>query len=519
MSIRRILAFAVSIMLAVAGLGGVLVASNVANAADNNGKIHVHKFQGAPDTSLKNDGTLQTTTGKTPLQGINFDIYKVNGLDLSKNDDVKTASKIGTMKLTAQNITSLKITVDTKDYTLTKVGNSKTTDAQGSADFENLSTNTLYVINEDLASSTPVGVTKANITPSAPFAVALPMTVPDGQNGTKTTNEVHVYPKNAVNTFKKTVQDNNKKIGEDVTYTLTTTPVFTDTNGDGVINSEDVGGYFAFKDTLPANVTYKSVAVTIKGEEATNPADYQVKQEGANNKDVIIEFTKTGIDKIVQKKGEVKAVITATLGESQSGETSNQAEFFPNKYTHDQGEGVKSDKAISKYGDIVVHKKSDAGANLENAEFKIYRATGTTCANMENTELETGKTNAKGLLKFSNLQLSNWKDGQTIGDNQVKPYCVKETKAPAGYQLLPEVHEVKLTKTGKVDIANAEWSTLTNGANAKVKLGENGVEITNYKNSQLPLTGAAGITILTIAGLIALAGGIFISVGRRKNAK
>lgn len=125
------------------------------------------------------------------------------------------------------------------------------------------------------------------------------------------------------------------------------------------------------------------------------------------------------------------------------------------------------------------------------------------------------------MLKFSNLQLSNWKDGKAVTDNQVKPYCVKETKAPNGYQLLPEVSMIKLTKEGKVDITNnATWATLTatNGG-AKVVANQNGIEIINYKNSQLPLTGAAGITILTIAGLIALAGGIFISVGRRKNAK
>ena len=489
-----------------------------ANAADNNGKIHVHKFQGAPDANLKNDGTEQTTTGKTPLEGIQFDIYKVKGLDLSKNADVKVASEIGTMKLTAQNITSSKIQVTGgKEYTLEKIGNGGKTNNQGVVDFESLSTNTLYVINEDLANSTPVGVEKANITPSAPFAVALPMTVPDGANGTKTTNEVHVYPKNAVNTFKKTVQDKNKKIGEDVTYTLTTTPVFTDTNNDGKIDSQDIGGYFAFKDTLPANVTYKDVAVTINGQKATLTDDYTAKNTSGT---VLIEFTNAGINKIVAGKGEVKAVITATLGESQTGLTSNQAEFFPNKYSHDQGKGVKSNTVVSKYGDIVVHKKSNDGKDLKKGEFKIYRATTTNCSAMETTELATETTNDKGLLKFSNLQLSNWNEGKNVENNQVKPYCVKETKAPAGYQLLPEVHEVKLTKEGKVDITNTDWATLTaNGANAKVKVGENGIEIINYKNSQLPLTGAAGITILTIAGLIALAGGIFISVGRRKNVK
>lgn len=220
MSIRRILAFAVSIMLAVAGLGGVLVASNVANAADN-GKIHVHKFQGAPDANLKNDGTEQTIgNGNKPLEGIKFDIYKVKDLDLTKNDDRKVASEIGTMKLTAKMITDMKIHANNKDYALEKVNTAdKKTDSTGLATFDNLSLNVLYVINEDLANSTPKGVEKVNITPSAPFVVGLPMSVPDGQNGTKTTNEVHVYPKNAVNTFKKTVQDADKNIGEDVSYT------------------------------------------------------------------------------------------------------------------------------------------------------------------------------------------------------------------------------------------------------------------------------------------------------------
>lgn len=518
--LRRFVVFVSGFAALLGGLCGVLCVSPA--VADETGSIHVHKYKGAPDASLKHDGTEQSVSGRDPLEGIDFDVYEVKGLDLKKNDDVKVASQIGQMKLTAAQVAGGKITVGGTDYVLEKKSSAKT-GADGKADFAPLTGYRVYVVNENLTASAPVGVDKSQITPSAPFTVNLPFTVKDGDNAGKTKQvfDVHVYPKNAVNTFTKAVEDAGLGVGGEFKYTLSATPVITDTDGDGKVDAADLGGWFSFKDRLPENVSYKSAEVSVKGVKAQADADYTVDTATAGT--VEIKFTPAGIAKVAAG-GEVKAVVTAVFARTaENGLTENEAEFFPNKYTHDQGRGVKSNKVVTKHGDIVVHKTGAAGADLAGAEFEIHRATGSDCAAGYGERIgEVQTSDAKGLVKFSGLQLSDWADGKSVEAGQVKPYCVKEVKAPSGYQLLPEPVAVKLTKEGMVEVTpgTTDWAGLTSGGqNAKVAVGKNGVTVENYRNSALPLTGAAGITLLSLAGLIVLSAGVYAAGGFRRKEK
>ena len=112
--LRRFVVFVSGFAALLGGLCGVLCVSPA--VADETGSIHVHKYKGAPDASLKHDGTEQSVSGRDPLEGIDFDVYEVTGLDLKKNGDVKVASQIGQMKLTAAQVAGGKITVGGTDY-------------------------------------------------------------------------------------------------------------------------------------------------------------------------------------------------------------------------------------------------------------------------------------------------------------------------------------------------------------------------------------------------------------------
>lgn len=81
-----------------------------------------------------------------------------------------------------------------------------------------------------------------------------------------------------------------------------------------------------------------------------------------------------------------------------------------------------------------------------------------------------------------------------------------ETKAPAGYQLLPKAIKFSLTKAGTVtDLTTA------------VENDGSFVQITNYKNPGLPLTGAQGILLVSVLGLILVSAGVVLTVKRRKD--
>lgn len=110
-------------------------------------------------------------------------------------------------------------------------------------------------------------------------------------------------------------------------------------------------------------------------------------------------------------------------------------------------------------------------------------------------------------MKISDLQLTNFIDGKEVETDKQVPYCLVEKQAPKGYQLLPKAIPFKLTKEGTVkDMADA---ITANAGNATT--------ITNYKNPGLPLTGAQGILLVSVLGLILVSAGVVLTVKRRKD--
>lgn len=212
---------------------------------------------GATDSTLKHDGTkieASKLTGKKALAGINFNLYRVQGVDISTNEGLAIATKLAEKpNITAQVIKDGKISLGGKDYAIDKANKlTQTTNDQGEAVFANTPRG-LYIVEEDLAESTAANiktsdgvVKKEKITPIAPFALTLPMTNPDGKAWN---SDVHVYPKNQSNELDKKVQDmgvTTEKPGsttgmDEFKYVLTTTSTGADVNGDGKMDRKDLG--------------------------------------------------------------------------------------------------------------------------------------------------------------------------------------------------------------------------------------------------------------------------------------
>lgn len=521
MSLRkRLFGLATALAVGLLGLAGAGTASAV--AAEWNA-LTVHKYLGAT-SSLPHDGTALTQdqlaklTSQKPLQGVKFKLYQVEGVDVDTNEEVAVASKIGNMTLPGD-VVDKGIELDGKKYTLKAANPAEMTTGQnGEAVFTVTNVglpNGVYVVVEDLAGSGDLktadgtAVDKAKVTPAAPFAVSVPMTKPDGETLNK---DVHVYPKNQVNDLTKTVKDAGKNVGDDVVYTISTTSTGADTNGDGKMDKDDLGGVYEIVDTLDPNLTYKSVTVKVADQVVTADENgYEVTpvKEGNPAQDkVTVSFKGTTLDTIAAG-AKVELELTANVKQnSADGVIPNQAKLYPNDWAKKNDKPVDSPKVETKFGDIVIKKVNKDGGVLAGAEFDVYLddSADKDCSSYGDKIKTSEATGANGLVSIKGLHLTNFVDGKEVLEADQHPYCLVETKAPSGYQLLPKPIKFSLTKAGMV----ADLTAAAEGDGSLVK-------ITNYKNPGLPLTGAQGILLVSVLGLILVSAGVVLTVKRRKD--
>ncbi|OKL49400.1 hypothetical protein BSR29_00020 [Boudabousia liubingyangii] len=181
------------------------------------------------------------------------------------------------------------------------------------------------------------------------------------------------------------------------------------------------------------------------------------------------------------------------------------------------GGSTPGNEVKSYYGKVVINKKgSDNVAKLNGAEFELYQcnpANGYELGEkisvngkekwISGTDGAEGQITISGLLVNdfrNNSEFVNGKDGATWAEQTA--YCLKETKAPEGYELLPETIHFQVKKADAT-------------AKGKVEL-----DVTNVKKNggfNLPVTGGAGIATLVTAGVLLLAGsGAYVLAASRK---
>ncbi|UKA58949.1 SpaH/EbpB family LPXTG-anchored major pilin [Arthrobacter sp. FW306-2-2C-D06B] len=444
------------------------------------GSLTIHKYEKpATPTGLPHDGMALTAAqleGMTPMAGVTFTVQKVNNIDLTTNAGWAAAAALTPAQAAAQAATP---------------GSTATTDASGTATLGNLPLG-LYLVTE---TGYPAGVT-----PSAPFLVTLPMTDPAGGNGW--IYDVNVYPKNAVTTATKTVNDASVvKLGDNVQWTITS----------DIPNVNPIDGY-RIVDKLDSKLSYANSAVALSNNAAlVLDTDYTVVFDTASNT-LMIDFTASG-RAILAANPTAKVLVTVNSTVSTVGEIANTALVYPNAasfaITPGQPGGPVLTPPVSttKWGDIVLHKKdSQSSAALSGAVFSVYPSRADALAGTKAISVggvSSWTTDASGNLVISGLRYSNWANGKPVGPGQpgYQSYWLVETKAPAGYELLAQPVETAVTSNDPSAV------TVTIG-NIKQNTG-----------FQLPLTGA-GTWPLTAGGILVLAGaGLFMATGRRKPAE
>lgn len=405
--------------------------------------------------------------------------------------------------------------------------NTEVTDGSGTASFEGLDLNALYVFAETDATNAVLasdGKTKVNVTKvSVPFLVSLPFT---GNDGT-TVKELKVYPKNSTGTEsidKKIIEGNQKKettvanIGDTINYEVEYSIPVTE---QGLVK-------LVVEDTMSKGLTFdensSNIIVKNKGE-IVNSANYDVNStKGEDDRTTItITFTEAYC-KTLEKNTTQNFTITykATLNDKAVlGKDGNTNEVFV-KYTNYGDSEKATDKiptTVFTYGINLLKKGEGTTAGLKDVKFELtdganeikvlksgdayYPSNGTGASSTVTTD-DKGKIYIRGL-----------KPGT---------YYLKEKKTNAGYVLLKDPVVIVI----KDDKATGD-ATATVGSNKPVTMqadqnntgsikAEVPLTVVNSKGFDLPATGGRGIALFTIAGIaiVAAAGSLLFMRKRSK---
>lgn len=539
---------------------------------DNGTSITIHKYQ-SPATDTRSDGSNQSNLvkDKKPVKGVEFKVCKVTlkeGKDAdAKKIDLSTAEGWKKIKdiqeldpsSATKNAASFLKGDNAKFVTVDTDCKKQTTGEDGSTKFDNLAESLYYVEESDTKGAQikdaqgawkPVTVTgKVD-----PFFITTPLPHKTA-NTWEWLYDVNVYPKN------DTSDDVARKTPK------TPTKLYTD-DGDAIIPWDismpltppsDNKAYkkIGFVDSLPEGLTYDSLAevkLVKKGKATgstasdvslTENTDYKV-ETGTDKKKVTFSLSVSRLKTLSEDFSRSTYVLKVTLKTKVAKDTKNVTNsingWIDDSKIGDNGDPEhpcvptkedpkKCDKnphGTSHFATLKITKVNDAADKakgkkpLKGAEFTVYpvkEGTKFIDVSSKNVTKETidGKLD-KGTNDANAIKLKATDDnGVTtanlfIGTNDVasKIYCVVETKAPAGFKLneTPTCYEVKVE-------TKEQAAAGLNNDNAHEIVNSQATELDKIL-ANLPMTGARGLVILTVCGIVGIAGTLFYIVMKRR---
>ncbi|CAB0825235.1 SpaH/EbpB family LPXTG-anchored major pilin [Corynebacterium diphtheriae] len=426
------------------------------------GSINIHKRAGTAGEAHDTGNENQKAPGN-PLEKAGFTVWKVN-VPFSNTAEVQAAQKL--------------TTAEAADKLGERQGDEKLTDSNGVATFDNLPVGVYYVKE----TTVPQGHV-----PGAPFLVFVPMTNPDTLTGWN--YHVHVYPKNSENKAEKAVTDADQNVGDVITYAITSDlpkPV-----AGGMISKYEV------VDTLDPRVEVTPDDISVAFNDGTEISRDNYTATVENNVAKVV-FNEQGL-KLLTDNVDKRLVTTIKakvkeIGDGSS-EIKNQATVISNNGAGSGDTTVPTNEVKTHYGKLKVLKHDKDGAPLKDATFELYRCENqaTLGGKISINGTDTWTTGADGTLLIDGLHVTDVENNdKLIG----KKYCLKETKAPAGYELLPAPIEFTFTREDIAATGEDDAVTLT-------KKVENVKSVT----PQLPLTGGAGIGLIVGLGALIIGAG------------
>ncbi len=447
------------------GLLGVAAPASATNDGPNldpnrTGSITVHKFEEPADaTNLANDGTVVDTTGLKPLRDVKFTVQRVEDIDLGTNAGWDAAEALAKRHTTVD------------DHELEVGGRSLTTGTDGTATFDGLEVG-LYLVSETGHGGNPIARS------AEPFLVSIPLASADNT----WLYDVHVYPKNSVTSIDKQVDDSAAAgLGDTVTWTVTADVPHLP---DGQLVET-----FRIDDELDSRLRYKSATVELHGALLVKGEDYTLTTPEGSGGTVSLDFITADVaGKLDAAQGKtVTLTIVTEVISIGDGTIENDATVFVNDF-----EGITTE-AVTSWGALKVVKYASADNDerdlLAGADFQVFRtkADAEAKANpVSVADTTTFTTNAKGEVLVEGLKAGT--------------YWIVETKVPVGYTGTEAPIKVEV-EAGSLEDARIAY-------------------VQNWQKPafELPLTGAAGTVLFTMAGIGLIAVAVGAAMRQRSRA-
>ncbi|BDR53449.1 type-2 fimbrial major subunit [Bombiscardovia nodaiensis] len=466
--------------------------------------IHKHERQNGTNAVAEPDGSASIST--PGIDGVKFTVFPVAGLDMTKPE---TWDMISTWSAPAYvdtvNASTIQLGTAPNVHGLDTAGKKEVTTAGGGlATVSDLPVG-LYLVAETERPSNVVDIAQ-------PFLVSIPF--PDHGNTKGWLYDVNVYPKNGVGSIDKTVSEQTGLgLGSVASFPVTVSvPKLADN-----ANFK----YYIVHDPMDSRLKSLGVASVVLEDGTPVPAaNYTATVTG---QDVDLSFTQAGLTWLKAQAGKkITVTFKGVVDSLGNGVVTNQAFLYSDTDTSatppvtppvtppaNPPTPPESPIVHQNWGDLVISKidSGDHATGLSGAKFEVYAAQdpyAADCSNAQSTgtALTVGSdvsfvTGADGKVKIAGLFVSDSKNAPV--DATQRCYVLKEIQAPTGY-VLP---------TGAAAFTPVAVKTgVTSGVD---------VTIENSKNNMppLPLTGAAGLVVLTVAGVLLLSGALFLVIRRQ----
>lgn len=511
-TMKKMTAVLMTVAMAIGMLATTAFAAEEENGAfPETGTLVIHKYlmDDLDDADNPNNGKETTVpAGATPLNGIEFNLYKVTpGTDGKLPAPGEYTVNIATGVLTDTEGDTFDFVAASPASVTTEGGTTENPD--GIATAKDLPSGYYLVVEQE---------DSRVASPAAPFIVSVPMANPDGEGWLTT---VHVYPKNESMSVEKTVNIPSVNVGDTVTWEINVS----------VPHDIELAKKYDIIDILDPALDYVANSVSVVGlssKTATTASGTVIDATGnyvvtdvpdGDSTKLKVSFTKEGLEAIADGEYKFIRVIFETKVNqkiNENGTVENTAQVdFTNRYDQDKEIDTNTETEISTGTVAILKTDASNGDVLKGAKFKIA----TSRANAEAGEFirinakkeilykgDTGydtaddwevETDDDGKASFHGLKEYTQAAG---GAKTFITYWLIETQAPSGFNMLSAPVSVQFTETS---ITAAAEHTVTS-------------PIKNSQGFTLPVTGGMGTILFYVGGIVLIGLAVILVITSRK---
>lgn len=352
-----------------------------------------------------------------------------------------------------------------------------------------------------------------------------------------TNQDITIEGKYSVPSVDKSVQDTDGSWGESADWEIGSDVPFK-LEGTLPTNYEDYEAYkYVFHDTLNSALKYNGdVKVYVQNGDAKTQilSGFTVAPDAAATAGGTLTVTFGNLKMIAGVSSSSKIVVEYTaelLSTAVIGGSGNKNEVYL-EYANDPNATGKGTTGNTKTDEVLVFTYEldvtkvdgkDGTTTLANAEFVLLSSDKTKAAKVSNGKLVEWVTVPEG------TKLTSGGDGKfVIAGLDAGGYYLRETKAPAGYNLLGNDIGITITATLdksenspsltalKISVREDKTGAVATESDGAVTTGIVSTVVENVAGAQLPLTGGIGTTVFYIAGSVLVLTAAVLSVTRKR---